>query len=171
LQRLLKHEYGDTYTSGNINPRLAMERRNPLIAKHHPVDALAALKEQLKAYAKGTDPFNRRLRSGENVLDWWTAVQKDELGDVLGALACKLYSAVPVSMVDERTVSTITWLNSPRRARQEVDTLQNHIRIRQWHRYKPETKRPVHKPVVKWRDMEATILGKRSASQIDDDLP
>ena len=38
-------------------------------------------------------------------------------------------------MIDERTQSTVTWLNSPYRSRQEVVTLQDHIKIRQWHRY------------------------------------
>ena len=38
-------------------------------------------------------------------------------------------------MADERTQSTVTWLNSPHRSRQEVATLQDHIKIRQWHRY------------------------------------
>ena len=41
-------------------------------------------------------------------------------------------------MADERTMSTVTWLNAPRRSTQHVSTLQDHIKIRQWHRYKPE---------------------------------
>ncbi|KAF8426126.1 hypothetical protein L210DRAFT_3566250, partial [Boletus edulis BED1] len=40
-------------------------------------------------------------------------------------------------MADERTVSTITWLNSAKRNRQEVSTVQDHIQIRQWHRFNP----------------------------------
>ena len=38
-------------------------------------------------------------------------------------------------MTDERTQSTLTWLNSPHRCKQDIATLQDHIKIRQWHRY------------------------------------
>ncbi len=48
-------------------------------------------------------------------------------------LALKLLAVVPNLMMDERTMSTITWMNSPRRARQHVKTLRDHIKIRQWH--------------------------------------
>ncbi|KAG1838200.1 hypothetical protein DFJ58DRAFT_861777 [Suillus subalutaceus] len=57
------------------------------------------------------------------------------------ALAIKLYSVVPVSMADERTVSTITWLNSPTRSRQDISTSKEHIQIRQWHRWKADHRR------------------------------
>ncbi|KIJ07798.1 hypothetical protein PAXINDRAFT_89809 [Paxillus involutus ATCC 200175] len=140
LQRMLKHEYGDAYQNRNwVDPKKQMSFQNPMLAKYHPMDALDTLKDQLKAYAKGAEPFNRRLRpKTESTADWWAAVQQDEDGGVLGALALKIFSAVPISMADERTMSTITWLNSPRRSAQGVGTLQDHIKIRQWHRYKPE---------------------------------
>jgi hypothetical protein len=43
-------------------------------------------------------------------------------------------------MPDERTVSTITWLNSPKRSKQKLGTLRQHIQIRQWHRYNPSVR-------------------------------
>ncbi|KAG1829031.1 hypothetical protein DFJ58DRAFT_399208 [Suillus subalutaceus] len=63
-------------------------------------------------------------------------------------------------MADERTVSTITWLNSPTRSRQDISTLKEHIQIRQWHRWKADPVAPTVAPSVKWRDMYATIHGK-----------
>ena len=36
--------------------------------------------------------------------------------------------------------SMITWLNSPYRSQQQVGTLQDHIKICQWHHYKPEVR-------------------------------
>ncbi|KAG1823727.1 uncharacterized protein BJ212DRAFT_1574327 [Suillus subaureus] len=94
----------------------------------------------MKAYFRAEDPFNRKMRSNESPRDCWLALLKsgDEFADVLPIIAIKMFSAVPISMADERTMSTITWLNSPRRANQNLETLQNHIKIRQWHRYKPE---------------------------------
>ena len=54
------------------------------------------------------------------------------------ALAIKLYSMLPVLMLDERTMSTITWLNGPKHSKQKLGTLRQHIQIQQWDRYKPE---------------------------------
>ncbi|KIK76905.1 hypothetical protein PAXRUDRAFT_111413, partial [Paxillus rubicundulus Ve08.2h10] len=53
------------------------------------------------------------------------------------ALALKIFSTVPISMANEHTMSTITWLNSPHHSTQGVGTLQDHIKIPQWHCYKP----------------------------------
>ena len=39
-------------------------------------------------------------------------------------------------MVDERAMSTITWINSPKRNRQKVSTVSDHLAIRDydtWH--------------------------------------
>lgn len=159
LQRMLKHEYGDVYDGVRSNQVAAklMNERNPRLAGLTPREALQSMKVELKEYYKGTDPFNRKPRKNENVRDWWLAVQKDENAQVLGviksftrlvhftkvlflcqALAIKLYSVVPVSMADERTVSTVTWLNSPTRSRQDIATLKETIQIRQWHRWKPD---------------------------------
>ncbi|OAX43104.1 hypothetical protein K503DRAFT_234294 [Rhizopogon vinicolor AM-OR11-026] len=139
-----------------------MKEGNPRLAGLTPREALKSLKLELKEYHKGTDPSNRKIRKHENIRDWWiAAVQKDENAQVLGALAIKLYSVVPVSMADERTVSTITWLNSPTRSRQDIATLKETIQIRQWHRWKTDSTAPKVAPSVKWRDMYATILGKQ----------
>ncbi|KAF9237836.1 hypothetical protein BU15DRAFT_75631 [Melanogaster broomeanus] len=174
LQKMLRHEFGDAFTNTDWKtPQKQMQLQNPLLSKYHPADALTRLKDQLKAYAKGIDPFNRPIRTKtESTVDWWAGVQKDTDADVLGALALKIFSAVPTSIVDERTMSTITWLNASRRSSQHVSTLQDHIKIRQWHRYKPENDKPPFKPVVHWRDVDATVLShKRKASQLGEDPP
>ncbi|KAG1835015.1 hypothetical protein DFJ58DRAFT_821041 [Suillus subalutaceus] len=56
-------------------------------------------------------------------------------------------------MADERTVSTIMWLNSPTRSRQDIATLKETIQIRQWHRWKPDSVASKTAPSVKWCDM------------------
>jgi hypothetical protein len=53
------------------------------------------------------------------------------------ALAIKLYSIVVVSMEDERTMSVVTWIKSAKRSGQVVSTVQDHVQIRDWHRYNP----------------------------------
>jgi hypothetical protein len=46
------------------------------------------------------------------------------------ALAVKIFSVMPISMVDERAMSVVTWVNSARRRRQKVSTVANHLGIR-----------------------------------------
>ncbi|KAG2132129.1 uncharacterized protein EDB93DRAFT_1340200 [Suillus bovinus] len=169
LQLMLKHEYDDVYDgvrSDQATTKL-MKERNPHFTGLTPQEALQALKVKLKEYHKGADPFNRKICKHENVRDWWLAVQKDENARVLGALAIKLYSVVPVLMADKRTVSTITWLKSPTRSRQDISTLKEHIQIHQWHRWQADmSKEPTVAPSVKWRDMYATIHGKHETPPV-----
>ncbi|KAG2134814.1 hypothetical protein DEU56DRAFT_404574 [Suillus clintonianus] len=64
-------------------------------------------------------------------------------------------------MADERTASTMTWLNSALRNRQKSTTLINQVQIRQWHFMNAENnKSPRPKPTVKFRDLDETIFGQ-----------
>jgi hypothetical protein len=45
------------------------------------------------------------------------------------ALTVKIFSVMPVSMVNECAMSVVTWLNSPRRKQQQVPTMANHLII------------------------------------------
>ena len=55
--------------------------------------------------------------------------------------AVKIFSITVNSMADERTASTITWLNSALRNRQKSVTLINQVQIRQWYTMSPENVR------------------------------
>ena len=50
---------------------------------------------------------------------------------VCQVLGVKLYSVVPNSMAEERTVSTFTKLNSAERAAQKADTIVNITKVKQ----------------------------------------
>jgi len=81
-------------------------------------------------------------------------------------------------MVYERAMSVVTWLNSPKQNRQDVDTVSNHLAIRNimdfqnavrtWFIYKfievAEYRHPTARPrkllTVNWRDLKKTICGK-----------
>ena len=119
LQRMLQREYGNVFerASESSDPTAEMRIRNPSLSKYHtPAQALERLRDQFKAYIRAEDPFNRKMRSHEGPLQW---------------------TSRPIE-------STITWLNSPYRSQQQVGTLQDHVKIRQWHRYKPEVRSPVN---------------------------
>ncbi|KAG1897103.1 uncharacterized protein F5891DRAFT_896508, partial [Suillus fuscotomentosus] len=105
LQRILRREYGDSYEVGKYpDPVGEMKLRNPMLAEFSPMDALASFRTQFKAYIKGEDPFNRKMRTNESALGWWKALQRDELANVLAPLAIKAFSVSPTSMPDERTM-------------------------------------------------------------------
>jgi len=45
------------------------------------------------------------------------------------SLAVKIFFAVPMSIVDERAMLAMTWLNSLKRNCQNVNTVSNHLAI------------------------------------------
>ena len=51
-------------------------------------------------------------------------------------------------MVEEWTMSTITWLNTAKHSNQKISTLQQHIQICQWHRYHPNVRTPTDLPFI-----------------------
>ena len=53
-------------------------------------------------------------------------------------MAIKLFSVMPSSMADERTMSTFTWLNSALRNRQLVETVVDMAQVREWYRKERE---------------------------------
>ncbi|KAG1752554.1 uncharacterized protein EDB91DRAFT_1293232 [Suillus paluster] len=192
LQRILRREYGDSYEAGKYpDPVVEMKLHNPMLAEFSPTDALVSFCTQFKAYIKGEDPFNQKMRMNESVLGWWKALQKDELANVLAPLAIKAFSVSLTSMPDERTMSMITWLNSPRQTdgsgKMRMGSGTHGEMVVRHGNYTgygptvgtfptaffsvssvtPQKLKTPYKPLIKWCDMESTILGKCPA----EDLP
>ncbi|KAF9442032.1 hypothetical protein P691DRAFT_682389 [Macrolepiota fuliginosa MF-IS2] len=46
----------------------------------------------------------------------------------------KICSVIPISMVDERAMSIIKWVNNFRKGQQEVATVSNHLTVQNWTR-------------------------------------
>lgn len=173
LLKLLQREYGDEYRTGRSaeEARKAMEEINPRIAHLNPHDAISALKKQFKAYLVGVEPFTRRRGRKESLREYWCRYLMQEDSDILAALAVKIFSAMPVSMVDERAMSVVTWLNAPRRKRQAVSTVSNHLAIRNFNRM--DTSDKPKKPVtINWRDIQADIkhppMSRKKPGEDDD---
>ncbi|KAI9456910.1 hypothetical protein F5148DRAFT_1287813 [Russula earlei] len=94
-----------------------MDDINPHLAKRNPHEAPHALKAQFTGHT-----WLVSSHSITNLLD-------NEDSDVLVALAVKIFSAMPVSMVNKHAMSVVTWLNSPRQKQQKVPTIANHLII------------------------------------------
>ncbi|KAI9452027.1 hypothetical protein F5148DRAFT_1277633 [Russula earlei] len=106
LLKLLQNEYGDEYCAGHSveEARSVMEDINPHLAKWNPCKALHALKAQFRAYLAGVKPFNHRHGQNESIHDYWSWLLDNEDSDVLAALTVKIFSAMPVSMVNEHAI-------------------------------------------------------------------
>ncbi|KAJ7818920.1 ribonuclease H-like domain-containing protein [Mycena leptocephala] len=119
-------DQGAVEVEHGIDPILvAFKRKNKRFVKQ--------FKEQFTAYAQGAFPFNTPLGK-MRPLDWWRKHEGSENGGILASLALKLYSAVPHSMADERTVSVITWMNPALRNLEKVNTIFSFAQIRGWYR-------------------------------------
>ncbi|KXN85363.1 hypothetical protein AN958_01409 [Leucoagaricus sp. SymC.cos] len=169
LLRLLQNEYGDEYRPGRTigEAQAAMAKNNPNLAPYTPVEASKTLKSQFRAYVDGKEPFNRRRRKNENLRMYWQRFldAKEEDARILAivnqqALAVKVCSVMPVSMVDERAMSIVKWINTSRKGQQGVGTVSNHLIIRNWAQieYTPDA-RHLNPTTVKWRDIKVTIRG------------
>ncbi|KAI0730090.1 hypothetical protein C8Q72DRAFT_825473 [Fomitopsis betulina] len=82
LLQLLKNEYGTLLNEKNVKE--CMLKRNPLLEGLTPSQAYAELKDAVKAYARGFEPFDRPLKTNRSVRDWWIKIQKEPGAQVLG---------------------------------------------------------------------------------------
>ena len=74
------------------------------------------------------------------------------------ALAIKIFSAVPVSMVEERAMSTVKWMNTARRNRQDISTVSDQLIVRNFVQTLDNGRPKPPKPTtVNWRDIHKTI--------------
>ncbi|EIN08230.1 hypothetical protein PUNSTDRAFT_134619 [Punctularia strigosozonata HHB-11173 SS5] len=134
---------------------------HPLLKQ--PLDGMAValeFKKQLIMFWHGEYPFNAPLRAGQTALEWWEELEPIKHSQVLAMLAVKIFNMLPNSMPDERTGSKITWLNSPTRGNQQVQTLIDMIQVGQWYGDHQAEKRATERklPTVKFRDLNADML-------------
>ncbi|KAF5312309.1 hypothetical protein D9619_003512 [Psilocybe cf. subviscida] len=101
--------------------------------KNRPVSLSEQYKAQFTAYAQGSYPFTTPLGDGQSPLEWWRGFEGTANGGILAAIAIKLYSVVPHSMADERTMSVVTMINSAQRNRQSVKSVFALAQIRSYY--------------------------------------
>ncbi|KAJ6597336.1 ribonuclease H-like domain-containing protein [Mycena sp. CBHHK59/15] len=144
-------------------------------------NALSAINSRSSMqHMMGAFPFNKPLGK-THPLDWWRALEGTERGGILASWALKLYPAVPNSMADERTVSVVTWINSPLRNQVKVDTIFSFDHFRGWYRDEDKQKamsagtaktrkaaRPL--PEVKFYNIERDIHSDDEEMEEDDDV-
>ena len=77
----------------------------------------------------------------------------------------KIFATVPVLMTDEQMMSMITWLNSAQQNRQDLEMLQDHIKIRLWHRVGPGAKVSNILLIITALPTRATIIEQKYRAQ------
>ncbi|TCD66295.1 hypothetical protein EIP91_001586 [Steccherinum ochraceum] len=124
---------------------------NPIFLQYRdrPKTFAEVFKQQMLAYARGVYPFNTPLSPEQTILAWWSQFLSSASTQIVAALAVKLYSILPHSMADERTASTINWLNAPRRANQKVATVVGLAQLNQHYRVSRRKARPNAHPSPK----------------------
>ena len=82
--RLLQKEYVNEYNERRSAEEAAkaMQDVNPRLAQRDPRAAIAALKEQFKAYIDGREPFNRKRSRKESLQEYWSRLLNDNDSDV-----------------------------------------------------------------------------------------
>ncbi|EMD37924.1 hypothetical protein CERSUDRAFT_73706 [Gelatoporia subvermispora B] len=111
---------------------------------------------QFRAFAAGHYPFSTPLRDDQTALKWWKELEHVPQAEILAALAIKLFSIMPNSMPEERTVSNFTWMNSALRNRQHLSTIVSHTQIRQFYRSKARVKTKSI-PTVRFCEMDSLL--------------
>ncbi len=113
-------------------------------------DTIAALKQQIEAYTCQHAPFSARSPAW-SMMDYWKQMAESPHADVLAVrfsleagvflltkfsqfLGIKLYSMLPNSMPEERTVSLFTRMNTNDRASQKADSVIAMTKVRQFYR-------------------------------------
>ncbi|KAG8752176.1 hypothetical protein FRC11_008645, partial [Ceratobasidium sp. 423] len=103
-------------------------------------------RRQLLSFARGLSPFDQRHSSTQSPREYWENLLSLPSSDLLAVVGLLLASIVANSMAEERTMSTITKLNSPDRSCQKVATLIDMATIRQ--HYKRDEARMSSKPLL-----------------------
>ncbi|KAF8597143.1 hypothetical protein BDV93DRAFT_562652 [Ceratobasidium sp. AG-I] len=85
---------------------------------------------QFIQYSWQTHPFNK-YHDSATPLAYWKKISAHEDAQIVAYLAVKLFSVVPNSMAEERTVSAFTKINSSDRGRQNAETVVSMTRVLQ----------------------------------------
>ncbi|KAG8945244.1 hypothetical protein FRC04_001084 [Tulasnella sp. 424] len=104
-------------------------------------------------------------------MEYWESLKRNPDAEIVAHLAIKLFSIVPNSMAEERTVANFTQLNSPDRADQKVSTRVHETQIRQHYRQQDGITTASIPPKLitpKWRELsEFTKQASLDTNSVD----
>ncbi|KAG8779902.1 hypothetical protein FRC12_023728 [Ceratobasidium sp. 428] len=116
-------------------------------------------KSQVGSYARDERPFKLNVPAASiDPIKYWSKLLRHPDACFLAPVAVKLFSLVPNSMAEERTVSCISRMNTKDCSCQKISTLIQMTQIRQHLLRQREKKKPIYKPVVKFQDLDTSLL-------------
>ncbi|KAF9442029.1 hypothetical protein P691DRAFT_849910 [Macrolepiota fuliginosa MF-IS2] len=135
LLQHLQNEYGGEYHPDwtICEVKAAMEKINPYLAQYMPKEAITSFKSQFDAYVAGEAPFNHQCQKNDTLWMFWQQYLDAGQEDAQ-AVAMKICSVIPISMVDKWAMSIIKWVNNFCKGWQEVVTVSNHLTVQNWTR-------------------------------------
>ncbi|KAJ6603173.1 hypothetical protein B0H10DRAFT_2440555 [Mycena sp. CBHHK59/15] len=123
-------------------------------------DVMDAFRAQFEAFTRQYPPFSARSASWTKPYLYWTAMLKQADAGVLSFLAIKVFSILPNSMPEERTVSRFTRLNSNDRANQNAATIIAMTKIYQHNRREERASSEEsvsNPPSLNWRSVKTLM--------------
>ncbi|KAG8730820.1 hypothetical protein FRC11_005724, partial [Ceratobasidium sp. 423] len=123
-------------------------------------DIQVAFQRQLLAFTHGLGPFDQRYNGIQTAREYWENLLSVPSADLLAMVGLMLASIVPNPMTEERTMSTITKLNSPDRSSQKVSTLIDMVTIRQHYKREEVSTKLVTRslrPAVRFADLAPAV--------------
>ncbi|KAJ7756553.1 ribonuclease H-like domain-containing protein, partial [Mycena metata] len=116
---------------------------------HHasPDAIMAAFKSQFEAYTRQYPPFSARSAMWLAPIQYWRAMVQLPEASILAFVAIKIFSILPNSMPEERTVSRFTQNDTPDRGNQDASTIVAMTKIFQHNQRKRREEGPSKKSV------------------------
>ncbi|KAJ7049280.1 ribonuclease H-like domain-containing protein, partial [Mycena amicta] len=113
---------------------LARYPRMPDALSAHPssTTAIPALRQQYESFVRQLSPFNVRSSNSED--EYWQQMLLSPHASILAYLVMKLRYISPTAVVEERTMSNFTQLNTSNRASQKASSVVHMTQIRQHYR-------------------------------------
>ncbi|KAJ6528165.1 hypothetical protein B0H19DRAFT_1274963 [Mycena capillaripes] len=95
---------------------------------------MAAFKTQFELYSRQYPPFSARAATWSTPMQYWKAMSQLPDASILAFVAIKIFSILPNSMPEERTVSRFTRNDTVDRASQDASTIVDMTKIYQYNK-------------------------------------
>ncbi|KAJ7587691.1 hypothetical protein C8J56DRAFT_890589 [Mycena floridula] len=96
-------------------------------------DIIQALKSQMERYTRQQAPFSARSPDWTKPMLYWKAMLNEPEARILAFIAVKIFSVLPNSMAEERTVSTFTRMDTADHATHNAASVVDQTKIRQYY--------------------------------------
>ncbi|KAJ6543470.1 hypothetical protein B0H10DRAFT_1970404 [Mycena sp. CBHHK59/15] len=125
-------------------------------------EILAAFKTQFESYTRQYPPFSALQKTWSRPMQYWKAMSQLPEASVLAFVGMKIFSILPNSMAEERTVSRFTRNDTVDRTRQDASTIVAMTKIYQHNQRveaasTPKSPKKSKAPTLNWRSVRGLM--------------